>query len=112
MISWPTSGRSGEGLGSSRGPLAQRLAAGQDLDELLDPAGAGLGALGVVDPEQERITLDAGEGLEECVRVRISLERRLEGRWHRGLALRCVCRIPPTVGFRPLDLRETGRAHP
>ena len=68
----PGGGRGGQG------GLMQPLAAGEHLDELRDPPGPRLGALGVVDAVQDRVAVRAVELGELGLRARLGVEGPLE----------------------------------
>jgi hypothetical protein len=79
---------------------------------LLNPLGAGLGRLCIVDAVEDGVAIGAFELREErfgfgrCVKRRPQIIRNL------GPALRCVGSSPAPVGLRFLDLSQTGGGQP
>src|ERR671917_1037801 len=70
---------------------------------LLDASCPRLGLFGVLDLVQDRIPVPAVEGVEELSRYFIHLEFSPQIVGYHRPALRFVSRVPPTVGFSPLD---------
>src|SRR4051794_32591281 len=80
-------------------------------DELLQAARAGLGALGVMQPVEDRVAVLAVERVEERARggARVELALKIVGDGHRRLAR--VRLVPAPVALRGLDRRVPGRPH-
>src|SRR4051794_4567491 len=82
----------------------KRLPAPEHADELLEPARARLGPLGVVEAVEDRVAVRAVEGREVGRRDGVGVELGLEIRRHLDAAGRRVGGIPAAVGLGALDL--------
>src|SRR5581483_5002170 len=93
------------------GGSVELLAAREHLDELLDPARAGLRALRLLDPVQDRVAVLFRQRREELARRRVLRQRAIEvvrDLSGRGAVVRGV---PAAVRLRALDFGEARRLH-
>ena len=98
--------------GQPRSLSVERLSLAQHRDEALDPLGAGLGSLGLVDAVEERVAVLAPQRREELACGGVAVELALEVLGHGGPALRRIGGLPAPVGLGGLHLVQAGRAHP
>src|ERR1700678_937184 len=92
-------------------PLIERLALGEQRDELLDSARARLRTLGVLDAVQEGVPARALERREELLRAGGGLECLREIRRNGGARLWLVGGVPASVGLGELNLLESRGLH-